>query len=587
MRTHLGPAAVAVGVALLYRGIVLAQLAAEPALLVPVLDGAAHLEWARGLLAGTWPGSEPFFRAPGYPFALAAGLLVTGGDPARVVALQLLGGAATAGLTALLAGRVGGRAAAWIAGVGAALYPPFAFFDAQLLVPVLAVPLTVGASLATVEAVGAGKRIRAVAATLWSAAAIVHPPLLVAAAFLPLSLARRGQRRAALSAAAIVLSLPFLVTARNAAVGDPVFIASQGGLNFYLGNAGSADGVAATFADAPSALGYGMVTAATRQAEEREGRPLRPSEVSSHYVRRTLGEIAADPGRWLGLVVKKAVLFWGTREIPNNHDPVLVAELVPALRWGPGWWLWAPLGIAGLALGRKREGVGVLAGVVAAVWLASVLFFVNARFRVPAAPILIAAGAGAAVAIGEGLRARRRDAAIALAAVVALGLLLRANPYGIPRGVWPMSYVLVADAERARGEPARALRWIERALAAEPGLYPARFAQAQLLRRAGRTGEALVSVDRLLEAVPRDAALRNERGVLLDLGGDPRAALAEYDSALALDPGLDAARVNRAAALARLGSEEEARTALLGFLRERPASAEAPRARELLGRLGR
>jgi hypothetical protein len=481
-----------------------------------------------------------------------------------------------------------GAVAAWIAGIGAAAYPIFPFFDGQLLDPALSVPVTVAAALATVEAARGGERTRALAAGLWSVAAIVRPPLLVAAAVLPLSLVRRGERRAAARAVAIILVLPLLVTARNASVGDGAFIATQGGLNFYLGNGRDADGVAATFAEAPTALGYGMVVAATRSAEAREGRALRPSEVSAHYVRRTLGEIAHDPARWLRLLVKKAVVFWGSREIPNNHDPALFAEVVPVMRWAAGWWLWAPLGVVGLVFAWRRPGVPVLAGIVGAVWLENVLFFGNGRFRVPAAPLLVVAGAGALAVIARGLRGDRvRRPVRWLAAACGLGLLFHANPYGIPREVWPMSYVLVAEAERDRGEPVRALRWIERALAEEPALYPARFAQVQLLRRTGRTAEALEVVERLLRAVPNDAQLRAEHGVLLDLAGRTDAALAEIDAALALDPELDAARVHRAVALARLGRADEAREALLAFLRERPASPEASRAREVLGGLER
>jgi tetratricopeptide (TPR) repeat protein len=286
--------------------------------------------------------------------------------------------------------------------------------------------------------------------------------------------------------------------------------------------------------------------------------------------------------------VKKAVVFWGSREIPNNHDPALFAELVPALRWAPGWWFWAPLGVVGLAFASRRPGVAVLAGIVGAVWLENVLFFGNGRFRVPAAPFLVVAGAGALTVIARGLRGERvRKATRWLAAACGLGLLMHANPYGIPREIWPMSYVLVAEAEHERGEPARALRWIERALAEEPSLYPARFAQVQLLRRTGRAAEALEVVERLLRTWPSDAQLRAEHGVLLDLAGRSDAALAEIDAALALDPTLDAARVHRAVVLGRLGRTDEARDALLALLLERPASPEAPRAREVLGGLER
>jgi hypothetical protein len=581
------PLAVTAAVALAYRLLWFSQVAAEPALLLPVLDGAAHLEWARGLLAGTWPGDEPFFRAPGYVAALAMMLALAGDDPARVAALQLGLGAVTPVLVAGLAGRLYGVAAAWLAGLGAALYPMFPFFDGQLLVPVLAVPLTVAAVITSMAALETGGRGRLVlAAALWSVIGIVRPPLLLGAMLLPGFLVMRRRAREAVLAISVILTLPVLLTVRNVAVGDAVFVASQGGLNFYLGNGTRADGVAATFPDAPTALGYGMLEAATRQAEAREERELRPSEVSRHYRARTFDEIAADPSRWFGLLVKKALLFWGDREIPNNHDPALFVETVPVMRWAPGWWMWAPLGIVGLWLARRTPGLVFVAGVVATVWVVNIVFFVNARFRIPAAPLLIVAGAGAATMAAEWIRGGRwRAAAVVVAAAVGLGFLLRANPYGIPRDVWPMSYVLVAEAEHDRGEPVRALRWIKRALAVEPSLYPARFAQAQLLRRAGRVVEARGIVERLIVAAPNDAALRNEHGVLLDVTGESEAALAEIEAAARLDPSLDAAFVNRAIVLTRLDRIEEARSALLDFLRERPTSAEARRAREVLGGL--
>ena len=173
---------VAVGVRVLY----LRALAQHPAFLEPVLDGAMHVEWARGVLAGTWPGDAPFFRAPGFVYFLAMMLAAFRDDPARVAQAQVLLGAVTPVLTALLAARLGGPVAAWIAGLGSAVYLPLVFFDGQLLATFLAVPLTVLAawlSAAALEDRRAG-RARA-AALLWGLAAIVRPPLLLAALVLP------------------------------------------------------------------------------------------------------------------------------------------------------------------------------------------------------------------------------------------------------------------------------------------------------------------------------------------------------------------------------------------------------------------
>lgn len=598
LATGLAPPLLATGiVALAARLLYLRELERTPAFAVPILDAAAHLGWARGLLDGAWPGAEPFFRAPGYVFALAAELWLTGGDVSRVIVLQVLAGAITPVLTALLAARLWGRGATWIAGVGAALYPLFPFFDGQLLAPVLYVPLFVGASVLTLVALEHSSPARVGAAALvWGFAAIVRPTAMLAGVILPLWLAGRALRRTderrrgwPLAALALVVWLlpGAAVTARNALVGDPVWIASQGGLNFYLGNERRANGLAATFHDEPTALGYDMLQAATHLAESEAGHSLSPSAVSRYYTRRAFAEIAADPGRWLGLLVKKAVVFWTAREIPNNHDPALFAERIHLLRWSPGWGFWAPLALLGLVQFRRRAGLALVAALIASVFLTSVLFFAAARFRLPAAPLLIAVGAGFLVEVWRWFRSGRRIRAfVLLAGAVVLAFVLRANPYRIPQDVWVISYVQLAEAEAKRGELVRALGWIEEALARSPGLYAARRGQLELLRRLGRFEEAGAIANEMLAALPEDAALHNELGILLDLTGDAPGALREFDAALRLDPAFEAARVNRAVVFVRRGEPERAREELLRFLRERPLSPEAARARRILVEMG-
>ncbi|HMB67737.1 MAG TPA: tetratricopeptide repeat protein [bacterium] len=588
LRREDAPLLAAAVVGTLFRAIYFHQLRATPAFLQPVLDASAHLEWARGLLAGTWPPPEAFFRAPGYVVFLAAELAVLGDDPVRVAEFQCVLGAITAVLTAAVARRFFGTASAWAAGLGAALYPTFAFFDAQLLTPVLEIPLVLGAVLAAPGAGARPARPRTVAAgLLWSVAVVVRPPLLLAAAVLPVTIAggegrRRRDWKSAILAAAAIVSLPLVLTARNAAVGDPVFLASQGGLNLYLGNNSRADGMAATFPDDPAALGYRMMESARSLAERAEGRSLGSADVSAYWTERTLDDVVGDPGRWIALELRKAALFWGAREIPNNHDPVLFAETVPVLRL-PGWGLWAPLGLVGLIVAWRRPGAKVLAGVVLAVLVGCVGFFVCARFRLPAAPFLIAAGGGA-VATAVGAVARRRWPPVAgiATAVVLLALLVRANPYGIPSTPWVTSYVLVAEAEAARREPVRALRWIERALEESPGLYAARVAEIDLLRRSGRIPEARARAEAAVRLLPEDPALRASLGALLDLSGDPEGALRELDAALARDPSYEPALISRAVVLTRLGRPDEATAALRKFLLERPGSPERERAASVL-----
>jgi len=588
MRSLAAPLAATVAVAALVRALYAAGLAAHPELVQPVLDGAANLGWAKGLLAGTWPGGEPFFRPPGYLVALAGIVGAAGADPAAIVRWQLALGIATPALACALAARLGGTAAAWVAGLGAALYPTFLFLDGQLLSSFLAVPTFLGAMLlGDVVRAGGGRRATVASGLLLGAAATAWPLVLPAGLWLVAGLARRGRRVDATLAAAAVLAAPLAATAHNVRASDPAFVATQGGLNLWLGNGPDANGMSATFPEAPTALGYGMVRAAAAAAEAREGRRLSPSEVSAHYVRRTASAIAADPARWIGLLGKKAFLALSAREIPNNHDFALFQAELPPLR-GPGWGVWLPLAVVGAWRGRRRAGFRWAAGGTLIVLAGCVAFFVNDRFRVPAAPLVVALGAAGAVGIVRDLRARRTAAvAASILAVVAAGAFVRWNPFHVPAAPWPMAYVLVGEAERDRGELVRSLRWIDRALAEEPKLYPARLARIELLRRTGRIAEAREEVDRALASFPDEPALLHERAVLLDLSGDPAAALAEVDRAIARDPSLEAARISRAVMLVRLDRREEAVAALRAFLAARPTAAEAARARGLLDAIER
>lgn len=573
-------------VAILFRLEYIREIRLYPEFLQPILDSAANLAWAKDWIHGLAV-QGPYFRAPGAIWGIGAGLLAVGEDPVRLAVAQILAGALTPILIALLARAMFGTAAAWIAGLGAAVFPMFPFHDGQLLDSFLQIPLVVAAALLSWNARdGSRPRASLVAGFVWGLAATVRPPLLLAGLVPPVLLART-RRSAAVFALVGLFAAPLAVSLRNAAAGDFVFIASQGGLNLYLGNSRAADGVSATFPDEPTALGYAMIDAATRRAERAEGRALRDSEVSAHYARRVFDEIQADPASWARLLVKKTVLFWSRREIPNNHDPVLFAESMPILRW-PGWGLWAPLGLAGFMTMRRRAGARFLAALVAAVFVSSVLFFVAARFRLPAAPFLLVLAGGGIADCWRGIRVGERKTAMTFVAwTAAFAVLFAANPYAIPREPWIASYVMTAEAERDRGEPMRALAWIDRALARDPTYYPAHRARIDLLRRIGRFEEAREVADRLVVTAPGDAALHAELGALCDLTGDSERAFEEFNRALSIDPNLEAALVHRGVARARRGEIEAAKIELRRFLEERPRSPEAPRARSVLDAIER
>ena len=126
---------------------------------------------------------------------------------------------------------------------------------------------------------------------------------------------------------------------------DPVFIASQGGINFFIGNHPAADG---TTAYVPG-IGSGLTStheAPARAASQEAGRPLRPSEVSAHWFRKGLAFWRERPGDALALYARKVGLVWNRRELPNTLDQEFFGPLhswlfrLPIL---PGFALVAPI----------------------------------------------------------------------------------------------------------------------------------------------------------------------------------------------------------------------------------------------------
>src|SRR5207249_1101386 len=130
---------------------------------------------------------------------------------------------------------------------------------------------------------------------------------------------------------------------------DFMLVNATGGANLYMGNNPYTDGTwvpprIGSRVDNPLA----MREAFTRTAEARSGRALSPAEVSAFWARESLAFIAADPGRWLALELRKLALFlnarevWNIRAIAVERDFSAVLRL-PLFRFGAV----APLGLLG------------------------------------------------------------------------------------------------------------------------------------------------------------------------------------------------------------------------------------------------
>lgn len=404
----------------------------NPMFYYPIMDAKYHHEWAMDILSGNFWGDDVFFRAPLYPYLLALIYKVSGGSIAFAVAVQHAMGVVTALLVYALARQYFTPSVGLLAGIFAALYWPFIYFEGDLLIVTLILLLDVLALLLLARSMRDGKRsMFLVSGVVLGLSAIARPNILIFFPALALVFYFRGRGQTAhrlptwlsqtllVYLGAFIIILPVLI--RNYVIGrDVVPIASQGGVNFFIGNNAQSDGRTAIVPGTRWDW-WGGYEDAIAIAEQERGHRLKPSEVSNYYFEKAFAFIFGSPGRSLPLIVHKFAIFWAGGERSNNkyiyffwHKSGL--GKVPL----PGFWFITPLGLAGaILLWPRRRDLLLLYLFVVSYMLGVIAFFVNARFRLPVVPVLIILAAYATFVVWHALRERatRRIGTLALVAI--------------------------------------------------------------------------------------------------------------------------------------------------------------------------
>jgi len=500
------------------------------------LDSQFYARVAQSIRAGDGVGEHPYLLSPLYPYFLALFPSIDGPtstNPALAVrAVQALVGALTCGMTAWIGLRVAGTAVGIAAGLVAASYGPLIHADASVQVAsldtfflTLALVLAVAGPAATV----AGERLRwlGVGLTLGLAATLRPTGLVIALAICGLLLVDGRTDRAARVAAAALLAGVVLIVApfaiRNLVVAnEAVLLSANGGINLWVGNHRGATGV---FVPPPD-YDFERDPVGRAYAERETGRPLTYRAASRWWGERALADIGAAPGRWVVLMVRKALLFVSPVEIPQlgsnfawYRDRAWPLRLPVDARWLLMLAFAAP--VVQLARGGRRALADLRWPLLVLVVYAAVtcVFFVTGRYRIPLMPLTIVLAAVTCVGTWDlfvrqpGRRARIATLA-ALWLVVAIG-----GTHRLYRGGGPL-FVRghVGGEERhagmslyAQGRYDEAIAVYRRALSGRDDPRT-RSALARALRSAGR----------------RDEAEAEYRRVLRD---DPRAAVAAYNLA--------------------------------------------------------
>jgi len=507
---------------------------ANPIFHEPIMDAAYHLEWARAVAAGeAFQPGEPFFRAPLYPWFLgvclkmfgAAGLLAP-----RIV--QCLFGAVTAALAFLVGERAFDRRVGLVAGLFAATYWVLIYFDGELLIPTLIVPLDLlGIWLALGLAEERRPRTLVASGLVFGLSAIARPnvllfmpPLALWIVWLERARLARALRCAALFAAGLFAPILPITGYNYFAANDLVLVSTQAGVNLWIGNNPRSDGTTAIvpgtqggwwqgFNDSRAMAEAGVRAERARRGEE-QGAPVRASDVSRWFSRKAWHFIVSEPGRSLPLFWHKLKLFWLDRELGNNQDIRFFGHhFSPVVRWSPlSFSVLAPLGLFGLALSLRRARRLFPLWAFVPVYMASVvLFFVCSRFRVP---VLAPLGVGAAatlVWLWDLARQRRWKPFVPAVALLCVASVLWKRSTPDPDD--SNGYLQLGTAEATRGNAELAEQYLRRSFEINPRNTFARINLGKHLRSLGRDDEALRVLEEAVRIDPRVDGFE----VLLDL----------------------------------------------------------------------
>ena len=458
-----------------------------------------------------------------------------GAELAPVRACQVVLGAGSCVLLAQAGWRLFGKTVGIASGLLMAVYAPVVLADVSIEKSVFdlfflclllwLVAGEAGASRAA-RCLGIGASIGAMVLTRENAlvfASVLVPWL----ALRPDVEVRARWLRASLVVAGVALVLS-PVALRNATVGGELHLTTSAfGLNFFIGNNPSADG---TYSPVVPRRGDPRVEFqdAAALAERAEGRTLTPSEVSGWYLGRALDYIRTQPGDWLALMGRKAMLMANAVEVADTRDQYSHEDaawllglsgrllhfgvLVPVALLGV-WWTFADR--------RRLLPFYLLLAAYAGTLL---LFYVFARYRLPLVPLLLPFAGAALVQAPARLRVASVGA-LAPPVAAALGLAVLANwPLLDPDHMRSLTHYNLGNELVARGETDAAIERYRAAVGVHDG----------------------------------NAMANNNLGVMLASRGDLAGAQSHYESALRISPSYLDARFNLARTLHERGHPKDA-----------------------------
>jgi len=338
-------------------------------------DAGCYDAMAMEVLDGTLSKS-PYSFNPLYFYFLALIYSFTGHNPLKAIIVQMCLGLGISFMVYLIARQVFNKTTGVIAAGICSLYGAFMVYETLLLTTVLDTFLLLLSVVVLLKVVSQNSLkwyfvigILLALSALSRATTLLVLPFLFFWLMIKLGLNKRFLYSSGLILLGMCLTFaPF--TYRNYKYsGKFILLTNMGPVTFWVGNNEDAEGF------------YHLPPYAEELARKDK----------DFYLQDTLRFIKEKPKKFLWLLVKKITLFWNAYEIPDN-DVVYerFLQLSPLLRIMIPFGLVSSLGLLGLFFGltRLNKNLFLLYLVILGYMSAIVLFFIQARFRVPIVPYL-------------------------------------------------------------------------------------------------------------------------------------------------------------------------------------------------------
>ena len=553
---------------------------------VPLLDERYYDMVARAIAAGSDLTVFGGFRPLLYPAYLAMWYAIAGAVQAIPVAIfsQHILGVLTVILVALTGSMVTRRPTAGIiAGVLYLLASPPLFFEGELLIEsFFTFLMTLSLFLLVIACSRPDGRdthwwvssglVAGLAVQARPNALVWLPAIVVFAALAAFIHQRRLLRGAWVSCLPFLLVLILFGFVNSSQTGRFQVFTDAGGINFFVGNSRTADGMTPVQGRSVTYRGeyddslrvFAIEEYARAKGLETVAAAKTPEQVSRYWTKRSLAEITADPDRWMKLMARKCWLLLWNREVANNKTfSFVTSQESVILRLLPiRWWLLCslvPLGLVLTAMKGNKPALLFLAILSLSYAAGIVVFFVNSRFRIPLWPAAcILAGAALAEIRRLGTLSRRDTGRCVALILIPLSISL-SNLFRVPRENYAGDYFFRSKAHLQKGNLLDAKRDIAESLRLDPANPDAAFHDGTIRFVDGDYAGACEILRRYTDEYPEESRGWSNLSVACRELDQPRESYAASLSALGLDPRNVNALLNAALIELRAGLTAPAR----------------------------